>query len=111
MTTLDYWWRAQRKHKPKLMEVSVGEACPVGGFALMLANGRRIERSWRFSSVSFSGRIFSQAYRADALTALNRRTLLEGCRSYANSLVSCPRMIMPPSSDAASALMVRPVGQ
>ncbi len=47
MTTLDYW-RAHRKQKPRLVEVEVEPAQPAGGFALVLANGRRIESSWSF---------------------------------------------------------------
>ena len=50
MTTLDYWRRAQRKQKPRLVEVEVAveQAWPPAGFALVLANGRRIESSWSF---------------------------------------------------------------
>ena len=48
MTTLDYWRRAHRKQKPRLVEVEVEPAQPAGGFALVLANGRRIESSWSF---------------------------------------------------------------
>ena len=47
MTTLDYWRRADRKQKPKLVEVDVEPGQPTG-FALVLANGRRIESSWSF---------------------------------------------------------------
>ncbi len=46
ITTLDYW-RRQRTAKPRLVEVAV-EAQPVGGFTLVLSNGRRIESSWSF---------------------------------------------------------------
>jgi transposase-like protein len=51
MSTLDYWRRAQRKRKPKLVRVAVEEAPPLSsaGFALVLANGRRIESSWSFA--------------------------------------------------------------
>jgi hypothetical protein len=48
MTTLDYWRRAGRREKPKLVKVDVEPAQPVVGFALVLANGRRIESSWSF---------------------------------------------------------------
>ena len=48
MTTLDYWRRAHRKPKPRLVEVEVEPAQLAGGFALVLANGRRIESSWSF---------------------------------------------------------------
>jgi len=47
VTTFDYWRRI-RKSKPKLVEVAL-ETQPVAGFALVLANGRRIESSWRFA--------------------------------------------------------------
>jgi len=52
MTTLDYWRRAQqkRKPKPKLVPVAIEEVRPASGFALQLANGRRIESSWSFSA-------------------------------------------------------------
>ena len=48
MATLDYWRRAGGKQKPKLVPVAVEEARPQDGFALVLANGRRIESSWNF---------------------------------------------------------------
>jgi transposase-like protein len=48
MTTLDYWRRAHRKQKPTLMPVTIEEAQQLAGFALVLANGRRIESSWSF---------------------------------------------------------------
>ena len=48
ISTLDYWRRIQ-KSKPKLVEVALEAAAqPPAGFALVLANGRRIESSWRF---------------------------------------------------------------
>lgn len=50
MTTLDYWRRAQRKENPKLVKVEVKAAQALGGFALVLTNGRRIESSWSFSA-------------------------------------------------------------
>jgi hypothetical protein len=46
ISTLDYWRRAQ-KGKAKLVEVAI-EGQPSAGFVLVLANGRRIESSWRF---------------------------------------------------------------
>jgi transposase-like protein len=48
ITTLDYWRRAQRKREPRLVEVAVEQAQMAAGFALVLANGRRIESSWSF---------------------------------------------------------------
>jgi hypothetical protein len=54
ISTLDYWRRAHRKLKPKLklklVEVAVGQAQLPVAFALVLANGRRIESSWSFSA-------------------------------------------------------------
>jgi hypothetical protein len=49
IATLDYWRRVERKSRPKLVEVAI-ETQPQasGGFALALANGRRIECSWNF---------------------------------------------------------------
>ena len=47
ISTLDYWRRAQ-KRKPKLVEVAI-ETQPSAGFTLVLANGRRIESSWKFA--------------------------------------------------------------
>ena len=46
LSTLDYW---RLKGKPKLVRVEVeGQQCGPG-FTLTLANGRRIESSWRFA--------------------------------------------------------------
>jgi transposase-like protein len=50
ITTLDYWRRAHRKQRPKLVEVAIEQAQPRTGFVLVLANGRRIESSWRFAA-------------------------------------------------------------
>jgi hypothetical protein len=49
IATLDYWRRVERKSRPKLVEVAI-ETLPQasGVFALVLANGRRIESSWNF---------------------------------------------------------------
>jgi hypothetical protein len=49
MSTLDYWRRAHRKGKPKLVRVEIQDAEPVTGFTLVLANGRRIESAWGFA--------------------------------------------------------------
>ena len=48
ISTLDYW---RRKHtsKAKLMEVAIEPQQAGPGFALVLANGRRIESSWKFA--------------------------------------------------------------
>ena len=46
VSTLDYW---RLKRNVKLVEVAI-EPQPSGpGFTLTLANGRRIESSWRFA--------------------------------------------------------------
>lgn len=50
MTRFDYWRRAQRKRAPRLVQVAIEEARSASGFALVLANGRRIETSWSFSA-------------------------------------------------------------
>ncbi len=47
ISTLDYWRRTQ-KGKPRLVEVTL-EMPPGTGFTLVLANGRRIESSWKFA--------------------------------------------------------------
>lgn len=47
ITTLDYWRRVHHS-KPRLVEVAVEAQEPSPGFALVLANGRRIESAWRF---------------------------------------------------------------
>ena len=48
VTALDYWRRVARKQKPALVPVAIEQARPLTGFALVLANGRRIESSWNF---------------------------------------------------------------
>jgi hypothetical protein len=48
VTTLDYWRRSQPR-KPRLVEVEVAATEILQGFTLVLANGRRIESSWRFA--------------------------------------------------------------
>jgi transposase-like protein len=47
ITTLDYWRRTE-KGKLKLVEIAE-EPQPSAGFTLVLANGRRVESSWRFA--------------------------------------------------------------
>ena len=55
MTTLDYWRRTQKGRKPKLVEVAIEPpAQGFGGFAVVLANGRRIESSWRFAEADLA---------------------------------------------------------
>lgn len=48
ISTLDYW-RRKRTRKAKLMEVAIEPEQAGPGFALVLANGRRIESSWKFA--------------------------------------------------------------
>ena len=50
MSTLDYWRSAQRKRKPKMVQVVLEEAPALSsvGFSLVLTNGRRIESAWSF---------------------------------------------------------------
>ena len=48
LTTFDYW-RRELRGKPRLLKVNVAASEPKGQFVLMLANGRRIESSWRFA--------------------------------------------------------------
>ena len=47
ITTLDYWRQAYRR-QPRLIEVAIDRQ-PASGFVLVLANGRRIESSWKFA--------------------------------------------------------------
>jgi hypothetical protein len=49
---LDYWRRTP-KGKPKLVEVAV-EGRPAAGFVLVLANGQRIENSWKFGEADLT---------------------------------------------------------
>jgi hypothetical protein len=50
IATLDYWRRVEKKSNPKLVEVAIeAQPQPAGGFVLVLANGRRIESSWKFA--------------------------------------------------------------
>ena len=53
ISTLDYWRRAQ-KSKPKLIEVAIEAQPQPSGFTLMLANGRRIESSWKFAEAELA---------------------------------------------------------
>ena len=53
VTTLDYWRRSQPR-KPRLVEVEVAANEIPQGFALILANGRRIESSWRFADAELA---------------------------------------------------------
>jgi hypothetical protein len=46
LTTFDYW-RRELAAQPKLVKVEVATGEPAAHFILVLANGRRIESSWR----------------------------------------------------------------
>lgn len=47
VSTLDYW--RLKKRNSKLVEVAIEPQQSGPGFTLTLANGRRIESSWRFA--------------------------------------------------------------
>ncbi len=54
LTTFDYWHRELRV-KPRMVKVKVGSVTePVGHVVLTLANGRRIESSWRFADAEMA---------------------------------------------------------
>jgi hypothetical protein len=54
MSTLDYWRRAHRKRRPRLVEVTIAAQPGGPGFALILCNGRRIESSWGFAETDLA---------------------------------------------------------
>ena len=60
LTTFDYWRRehATKRRKsgrlPRMVAVNVTNVEPAGQFTLSLANGRRIESSWRFADVELA---------------------------------------------------------
>lgn len=60
LTTFDYWRREQaekpRKQgkRPRLVKVEVAVSESAGQFTLSLANGRRIESSWRFAEAELA---------------------------------------------------------
>jgi hypothetical protein len=60
LTTFDYWRREHadkaRTHskRPRLVKVEVAPSESVGQFTLSLANGRRIESSWRFADAELA---------------------------------------------------------
>jgi hypothetical protein len=60
LTTFDYWRRehATKRRKParlpRMVAVKVTHVEPAGQFTLSLANGRRIESSWRFGDVELA---------------------------------------------------------
>jgi len=55
IATLDYWRRVEKKSNPKLVEVAIDtQPQPSDGFVLVLANGRRIESSWKFTAADLT---------------------------------------------------------
>jgi hypothetical protein len=55
ISTLDYWRRVGKKSNPKLVEVAIEtQPQPTDSFALVLANGRRIESSWKFAAADLT---------------------------------------------------------
>ena len=57
VTTLDYYrHRLGRKAKPRMVKVNIADTDtqPQGNFTLVLANGRRIESSWRFGDAELA---------------------------------------------------------
>ena len=60
LTTFDYWRRAQaakprkQARRPRLVAVKVAGAEAAADFRLSLANGRRIECSWRFADAELA---------------------------------------------------------
>jgi hypothetical protein len=59
-TTLDYWRgkhgvdSRKQARRPRMVAVKVTHAEPAAQFTLSLANGRRIESSWRFVEVELA---------------------------------------------------------
>jgi hypothetical protein len=53
VTTLDYWRRAQDS-QANLVEVAIESQPQLGGFVLVLGNGRRIESSWKFGEAELA---------------------------------------------------------
>jgi hypothetical protein len=61
LTTFDYWRREhamkarKQERRPRLVKVEVAASEAAGeGFTLNLANGRRIESSWRFAEAELA---------------------------------------------------------
>ena len=60
LTTFDYWRREHAVKRrgparlPRMVAVKVKNAEPAPHFTLSLANGRRIECSWRFADVELA---------------------------------------------------------
>jgi hypothetical protein len=60
LTTFDYWRREhamkarKQERRPRMVAVEVADAEAGPNFTLSLANGRRIECSWRFADVELA---------------------------------------------------------
>jgi hypothetical protein len=60
LTTFDYWRREQavkprrQARRPRMVAVKVANVESAASFSLSLANGRRIESSWRFTDVELA---------------------------------------------------------
>jgi len=60
LTTFDYWRREhagkarRRVQRPRLVRVEVAGSESAGQFTLGLANGRRIESTWRFADAELA---------------------------------------------------------
>ena len=60
LTTLDYWRREhavkprKQERRPRMVAVKVADAEPAPHFTVSLANGRRIECSWRFADAELA---------------------------------------------------------
>ena len=60
LTTFDYWRREhagkprKQTRRPRLVKVEVAASETAGQFTLSLANGRRIESSWRFAEAELA---------------------------------------------------------
>jgi hypothetical protein len=60
LTTFDYWRREhadkprKQARRPRLVKVEVAASETAGQFTLSLANGRRIESSWRFAEAELA---------------------------------------------------------
>jgi hypothetical protein len=60
LTTFDYWRRehsgkrGRQEKRPRLVKVEVAASEVSGQFTLSLANGRRIESSWRFAEAELA---------------------------------------------------------
>jgi hypothetical protein len=60
LTTFDYWRREHavqlriQGRRPRMVAVKVANADPPPNFALSLANGRRVECSWRFADAELA---------------------------------------------------------